>query len=186
MRLGFDIDDTLIQLRQHAFKLYNEQLGVTLGQEVFDAIERVEIHEPFGLSDAEGAAMWTRMNEQVYFTNCPQYDDAKELLWQLQQQGHEIFYITARPMNSCLRTKQWMLDHGFPVEANHFYCGMADDEKLTIIEELNLDVYVDDKPKILHSLASLHTKAVLRDQPYNRQEPFERITHWSQFMRYVT
>lgn len=185
MRFGFDIDDTLIQLRQHAFDLYNKELGQNFGQDVFEAIERVEIHEPFGLTDEEGSAMWQRMNEQVYFTNCSQYDDAKEMLWQLYNEGHDVFYVTARPIDSCLRTREWMITNGFPVDSDKFYCGMADHEKLAIIAELDLDVYVDDKPKILHSLQELRTKAVLRDQPYNRNEPFERITHWSEFSRYV-
>lgn len=186
MRFGFDIDDTLIQLRQHAFHLYNEELGQNLEQHVFDAITRIEIHEPFGLTNEEGQAMWKRMNEKVYFTNCPPYDEAKELLWQLRREGHDIFYVTARPIDSCLRTRQWMIDQGFPVDDNHFFCGMADEEKLAIIAELDLDVYVDDKPKILHSLKELRTKVVLRDQPYNRDEPFERISHWSQFKKYVS
>ena len=186
MRFGFDIDDTLIQLRQHAFTLYNQELGQNFGQDIFEQICRVEIHEPFGLTSEEGSAMWQRMNEQVYFTDCPSYEQAKELLWQLTEAGHDIYYITARPESSCLRTRQWMIDNGYPVKEGHFYCGMQDHEKLAIIEELDLDVYVDDKPKILHSLKDLRTIAVLRDQPYNRDESFERITHWSQFMRYVT
>lgn len=186
MRLGFDIDDTLIQLREHAFVLYKQELQQHVTDETFRAIQRVEIHEPFGLTDEEGSALWQRMNEQVYFTNCPAYEGAKELLWQLKQDGHDIFYITARPVDSCMRTRQWMIDAGFPVDEGHFYCGMADDEKLAIIAELDLDVYVDDKPKILHSLKALRTISVLRDQPYNRNETFERITHWSEFMKYVT
>ncbi|UZN00510.1 hypothetical protein OL548_13810 [Lysinibacillus sp. MHQ-1] len=28
----------------------------------------------FGLSDAEGAAMWSSSLEEIYFTNCPSFE----------------------------------------------------------------------------------------------------------------
>lgn len=53
MRFGFDIDDTLINLREHAFHIYNKKLSQKLDSSVFQSIKRVEIHEPFGLTDEE-------------------------------------------------------------------------------------------------------------------------------------
>ena len=39
--------------------------------ETFQAIQRVEIHEPFGLTDEEGTALWNSALEEIYFTDCP-------------------------------------------------------------------------------------------------------------------
>ena len=42
MKFGFDIDDTLINLRQHAFKLYNKKLNQDLSLDTFHTIPTVE------------------------------------------------------------------------------------------------------------------------------------------------
>ena len=45
MKFGFDIDDTLIDLRRHAFHLYNKKLNMTVGEDIFEQIPTVEIHK---------------------------------------------------------------------------------------------------------------------------------------------
>ncbi|MFJ7733859.1 hypothetical protein ACIQXF_18530 [Lysinibacillus sp. NPDC097231] len=183
MKFGFDIDDTLIDLRAHAFSLYNKKLDKNISQEVFQTLERVEIHEPFGLSDAEGSAMWNSSLEEIYFTNCPSFEGALEMLQTLVQQGHEIYYITSRPKQYCQQTKVWMEAQGFPITEGHFFCGMRDAEKVAIIKELTLDVYVDDKPAVLETLHDITTKVILKNQSYNQHVELPRLNHWHDFIK---
>lgn len=49
MKFGFNIDDTLINLREHAFHLYNKSLGLD--------VPTVAIHAPFGLTNEQGSQM---------------------------------------------------------------------------------------------------------------------------------
>lgn len=181
MKFGFDIDDTLINLRGHAFSLYNEKLGQSLSMDVFDAIPTVEIHAPFGLTNEEGSAMWKSHMEAIYFTNCPSYEGARETLQALVAAGHDVYYITSRPKQYCARTREWMVAQGFPVAQGHFFCGMQDDEKIATIQALALDVYVDDKPTVLKTLASLKTKVIVANQSYNQQVELPRLTTWADF-----
>ena len=58
MKFGFDIDDTLINLRGHAFELYKKKLGKEVGDDVFEALLSPEIHGPFGLTSEQGKEMW--------------------------------------------------------------------------------------------------------------------------------
>lgn len=183
MKFGFDIDDTLIDLRAHAFALYNKKLGKNVALEAFQALQRVEIHEPFGLTDTEGAAMWNRSLEDIYFTDCPSFEGALETLQALAQQGHEIYYITSRPKQYCKQTREWMRAQGFPVTEGHFFCGMQDTEKVAIIKELALDVYVDDKPAVLETLQDVKTKVILKNQSYNKHVELPRLNHWHDFLR---
>ncbi|MGE7941887.1 5' nucleotidase, NT5C type [Lysinibacillus xylanilyticus] len=183
MKFGFDIDDTLIDLRAHAFSLYNKKLGKNVALEAFQALQRVEIHEPFGLTDTEGAAMWNRSLEDIYFTDCPSFEGALETLQALAQQGHEIYYITSRPKQHCEQTREWMRAQGFPVSEGHFFCGMQDTEKVAIIKELALDVYVDDKPAVLETLQDVKTKVILKNQSYNKHVELPRLNHWHDFLR---
>lgn len=185
MKFGFDIDDTLINLRTHAFSLYNQKLGKNIPQEVFQALQRVEIHEPFGLTETEGATMWNHSMEEIYFTDCPSFEGALETLQLLAQQGHEIYYITSRPKQYCARTREWMVAQGFPIKDSHFFCGMQDTEKVEIIQKLALDVYVDDKPAVLETLSNVATKVILKNQSYNQQVNLPRLNHWNEFLKII-
>ena len=64
--------------------------------------------------------MWNSTLEEIYYTSCPAFPDAVETLQDLVEQGHEIFYITARPKEHGERTKEWIKDNGFPVMTEVF------------------------------------------------------------------
>lgn len=186
MKLGFDIDDTLINLREHAFHIYNKNLKQSVPIEVFHKIKKVEIHEAFGLTAEEGFTMWNNSLEEIYFTSCPPYPEAIEVLQALSKQGHEIYYITARPIKHGERTKQWMIELGFPVEEDRFFCGMKDEEKVTIIQSLQLDYYFDDKPDVLNTLSNDRINIYVKNQPYNQHVNLPRITNWSEMRMLLT
>lgn len=181
MRFGFDIDDTLINLREHAFHIYNQKLNQNIGIEIFRELKTVEIHEPFGLDESAGGQMWNSLLEEIYFTDCPTFDGAIELLNQLEREGHEIYYITSRPKQYCEKTRQWVKDKGFPVQDNRFFCGMKDQEKIDIIKQLNLDFYFDDKPAVLNTLNDVSTKVYVKDQSYNQDVSISRVKEWIHF-----
>jgi uncharacterized protein len=180
MKFGFDIDDTLINLRQHAFELYNHKLQKNIALENFHALKTVEIHEPFGLNATEGKQLWNTLREEIYFTNCPPFPDAIEALNELVSNGHEVYYITARKKQFAEKTKDWMKQAGFPVIDSHFFCGMEDHEKICIIQELQLDYYFDDKPAVLETLQGSTTRLYVKDHPYNQHLELNRIKDWKQ------
>ncbi|MGI2328609.1 5' nucleotidase, NT5C type [Planococcus sp. YIM B11945] len=179
MRFGFDIDDTLIGLREFAFHLYQKKLAQEVPIAAFRALNRVEIHEPFGLTDLQGKELWNGLLEEIYFTDCPPYSGAVECLQRLHAEGHEIYYITARTSIHGENTKTWMKKQGFPVQEDRFFCGMKDAEKVETIKRLQLDCYVDDKPEVLDTLVGTPVKAIVKDQSYNRELELPRIFEWA-------
>ncbi|MBA9026928.1 5' nucleotidase, NT5C type [Peribacillus huizhouensis] len=178
MKFGFDIDDTLINLREHAFHLYNKKLNKNVELSAFKALNTLEIHEPFGLTAQEGGAMWNSLAEEIYYTTCPAFEGAIETLQQLVKDGHEVFYITARNAEHCERTKDWLIQNQFPVKEGHFFCGMKDKEKIRIIEDLQLDYYFDDKPAVLETLLDVPTKVFAIDNSYNQELKIPRLLSW--------
>jgi uncharacterized HAD superfamily protein len=180
MKFGFDIDDTLIGLREFAFLLYQKKLAQEVPIAAFHALNRVEIHQPFGLSNQQGKELWNSLLEEIYYTDCPPYPGAVECLQQLHAEGHEIYYITARTTIHGENTKSWMKKQGFPVQDSHFFCGMKDAEKVETIKRLQLDYYVDDKPEVLNTLADTSVKAIVKDQSYNRELDLPRILDWTE------
>ncbi|WP_085993589.1 5' nucleotidase, NT5C type [Oceanobacillus senegalensis] len=186
MKIGFDIDDTLINLREHAFHIYNKKLNKNLDLSIFRNIKRVEIHEPFGLNDEEGNKMWKSSLEEIYYSDCPPFNGAVETLNKLDKEGHEIFYITARPKEHGKRSMDWLKKQGFPVQEERFYYGMQDDEKVHIIQDLDLDYYIDDKPAILETLKNGRTTLLIKDQPYNKDKcDITRIMDWNDFYQLI-
>lgn len=185
MKFGFDIDDTLIDLRGYAFQLYQEKLGREVARELFDQLNRVEIHELFDLTDEEGSKMWNSSLAELYYAKCPVYPGALEILQQLDKEGHEIFYITARDAVHGEETKNWLKSQGFPVKDSQFYCGMKDHEKFEIIKKLELDYYFDDKPAVIDTLSSDSLNVIIRDQSYNRHVEGLRLADWSEFHQLV-
>ncbi|MGG1553382.1 5' nucleotidase, NT5C type [Paenibacillus ferrarius] len=180
MKFGFDIDDTLIDLRKHAFHIYNDKLQMNVGLDIFEALDTMEIHQAFGLTKEEGGKLWHSLRDEIYFSGCSPFPHAREVLQQLVAQGHEVYYITARDREHSERTKMWMIENGFPVAEGHFYCGMSDSEKVHIIADLGLDYYVDDKPKVLETLQHLPTKVCVKDRSYNQHVNLPRITSWQE------
>jgi uncharacterized protein len=186
MKFGFDIDDTLINLREHAFHLYNQKMNQHIPLAVFHQLERVEIHEPFGLTDEQGRDMWNMSLDEIYYTTCPPFPNAVELLQELERDGHEIYYITSRPKSHGERTKVWMKNLGFPVNDAQFFYGMKDEEKITIIKELELDYYVDDKPDVLNTLLKeTKTKVLVKNQSYNQHVQLPRISELSEIKEII-
>jgi uncharacterized HAD superfamily protein len=186
VRFGFDIDDTLINLREHAFHIYNRKLNQKIGLEVFRELKTVEIHEAFGLDQVAGGQMWNSLLEEIYFTDCPTFEGAIEFINQLEQKGHEIFYITSRPKEYCPQTRQWVKEKGFPVHDDRFFCGMQDQEKIDIIKDLNLDYYFDDKPAVLDTLQDVKTKVYVKDQSYNQHVNIPRVVNWNELKNTIT
>ncbi|MFD0825756.1 5' nucleotidase, NT5C type [Neobacillus sp. M.A.Huq-85] len=180
MKFGFDIDDTLIDLRRHAFLLYNKKLNQNVPLNIFHGLNRVEIHEPFGLTDEQGKELWNGSLEEIYYTACPPFPHAVETLQELEKQGHEIYYITSRPKEHGERTREWLKERGFPVQNDRFFYGMQDNEKIEIIKELKLDYYFDDKPEVLNTLLNESLKVYIKDQSYNRHLKLPRIVNWTE------
>jgi uncharacterized protein len=186
LKFGFDIDDTLIQLRQHAFHLYNKKLEKKIDLEHFHRLKTLEIHEPFGMNAEEGGKLWRSLAEEIYFSDCPPLPSAVEVLNNLANEGHEIYYITARDKEYGEKTKEWLIKNGFPVDEDKFYCGMKDEEKIEIIKNLELDYYFDDKPAVLETLLELPLKVYAIDTSYNKHLKMPRLSHWSELNDVIT
>lgn len=63
---------------------------------------------------------------------------------------------------------------------------MQDAEKVAIIKELALDIYVDDKPAVLETLHDVTTKVILKNQSYNQHVNLPRLYDWQEFQTMLT
>ena len=52
---------------------------------------------------------------------------------------------------------------------------------IELITKLQLDVYVDDKPAVLNTLANSKTKVIVKNQSYNAEVTYTRLINWHDF-----
>ena len=59
-------------------------------------IKTIQIHEAFGLDAKAGGELWNSLRDEIYYSDCQLFEGALEMLQELDREGHDIFYITAR------------------------------------------------------------------------------------------
>jgi uncharacterized HAD superfamily protein len=181
LKIGFDIDDTLNDVRYTGTRIFNEHLqaGVTL--EMVDSSPSVHIYDAFNLSPEEGYQLWQTLQNRIHEETLP-LEAAVEALKRLKQNGHEIYYITAREDTPLIRegTINWLQRHGFPFQEDHLFIGMRDEEKAEIAQRVALDLFFDDKPHMLDAFQKTNIKVCIKDTCYNKHAPYRRVSSWSE------
>lgn len=183
LKIGFDIDDTLNNVRFRAAEIFNRELSLSIETNEVLNHSNIHLYSLFGLSELKGKELWKKHQNEIYSTNIP-LDSSVECLNQLFREGHQIFYITARSntKENVLMTKEWLKTNGFPFHESRFYIGMKDEEKAKIVTDLNLDLYFDDKPSVLsvfENNKSTKPLIVKRSHTYNEHLSFPSVSDWS-------
>ncbi|MCF6093983.1 hypothetical protein L1765_08370 [Microaerobacter geothermalis] len=175
MKLGVDIDGTIKKTQQAAIQVFNEELGKNLTEEDIDSFY---LDEPYGLTQKEGKRLWRKLEHRIYSLGVP-IEQAAETLSQLVKDGHEVYFITARPGMKHIRevTVNWLKKHGFPYNGDNLY--MNSQDKAKVAQELGIDLFFEDAPDHLDRLIHAKIPTVVVDAVYNREyTDIPRLTHW--------
>ncbi len=128
-------------------------------------------------------------NEEFQFNACS-YEGAGRSLRKYRHQGHTIHLISSRPgKNAKELTAKWCRKHKIPFDTIHTIG--HDREKGQVGRALNLDMYVDDLEKHLHSMWRYKKRwrkgLLLFDRPWNRgsfdASKFTRVYGWQDIDR---
>lgn len=183
MKLGIDIDGTIKYTHRAAIEIYNEELNMNVTE---DQVTTYFLDEPFGLSSEEGKKMWRRLETKIYTLGVP-LEQSSESLQQLEREGHEIFYITARPGFKKVReiTENWLTKHNFPLNKNNLF--MSSQNKGKIALSNHIDLFFEDDPFHINNLIKNGISTVVVDCPYNRVLPNDipRINDWLEGINYI-
>lgn len=184
MKLGVDIDGTIKDTQRAAVSVYNEEFQKEVRAE---DITEFYLDRAYGLTPEEGRKTWRRLEEKIYTLGIP-LPHAQEVLNQLSRDGHEIYYITARPGLPKIRevTKRWLRQHGFPYKGDHLMMNSVDKAKVAL--KVGIDLFFEDAPDHLDRLTQKGIHTVIVDAVYNRQypKPLPRITDWRQVYEYMS
>lgn len=107
----------------------------------------------------------------------------KEALEAIVSAGHEIFYITNRPLYAESATIEALEEHKFPFRQNLTF---AQGKKSPVINEKNVDVFIDDSPRTIEDV-TVNTRADIYCRSYKFNEHlddtfFTRVTSWEEFL----
>lgn len=188
MKIGIDVDDTIVDTITPMIKyadIYNvEVLG---GKPTNDILGK--IHTAHYLDELYG---WDRKTKfdffDVYYKNilkeCKPLPNAAEAIRKLKQDGHEIYFVTARfsKINDCDSaqiTKNTLTENKIPFDGVVFNA----DDKAKVCEENGIKVFIDDSLESCKKISRIGSKAYLMSTIMNdglESKPVERVNNWDE------
>ena len=199
MRIGIDLDDVIAVCAVPYLKRFANEYKVELPDEKeigWHLLRDMDRH----VSPEERDRFRIKLYDGTFFSTLDIYQDCPIVLERLVQQGHEIYFITARAERRRMVTETWLrekriLDYAKAVhlkphgEFNPDYPrGRYDPDssaayKTRLALELRLDVFCEDDVIISRALADAGVRVLLFDHPWNRDVRHERVTRvsgWSE------
>jgi uncharacterized HAD superfamily protein len=199
VRIGVDLDDVIAVCAVPYLRRFAQEYQVELPDEkeigwhlLRDMDERV--------SAAERDRFRIKLYDGTFFSELDIYEDCPTVLERLVQNGHEIYFITARAERRRMVTETWLREKGILDYAKAVHLkpygefrpdyprGRYDAEgsaqyKVRLAQELRVDVFCEDDTIISKALADAGIRVILFDHPWNRDVAHERVTRvsgWSE------
>lgn len=194
MRLGFDLDEVVVDLTAK----YAEYLATAYG---IDWPEECFVNYNFGdcLFDPDDAEnnqkiiddMLYRITQPEFMLDSKPYGDAVQVLAELKRRGHKLYFITSRPKQLQPVTFKWLRKYGIPFDGLKVLGKKI--PKGVYGRNLHLDMFVDDLPEHLESMWKFKHRwrkgLLLMTKPWNEGRMdgtrFKRVADWQDILRHV-
>ena len=193
MRLGFDLDEVVVDLTAELEKYIDINYGIVWPADRF-------IHYGFRQCKFTDDELFNKRiaDDLSNIANDPDFqyqavpaEGAVDVLHKLKHTGHKIHLISSRPKQNQPLTFRWLRSKGIPFDSLDVI-GHSEQKGLYGFKH-DLDMYVDDLVKHLESML-LHKKRwrkglLLFDKPWNRVpidgSKFKRVDGWYDILRHV-
>lgn len=163
MRLGVDIDNTVANLNEDLVRRYNVSLDVYPSPDL-----------PVGFfSTEEGLELLVRVKP---------LPGAAEVLRSLSRAGHEILYMTSRPVLAINFTREWLKAWGFPRGGIVF---VPRGFKKMFAACYGIDVFFEDDPGEALGLQEVIGRVYMLQWPYNKSvesQYIDKFTFWEEIL----
>lgn len=163
MRIGFDLDNTIICYDQAIKRLAEETLSIP------DTLVRTKASLRDYLRAQDREDEWTEFQGRLYgpgMDYAEPFPSAIETINAIQQAGHTTFIISHRTRRPYLgpqydlheSAKAWIgsnltLDGEALINSSHIYLNETRDEKIGLVDSLGCDVFIDDLIEVLNDAA---------------------------------
>lgn len=177
MKLGIDLDGVVCDFPLQANAYLAGELGVPPIK-----VDRWDWYEGYG---PDVKPVWQRLwDEEVqkgFFSTVPEAPGAIDGLGQLRDRGHQLVFITARPLAAGEDTQTWLDERGFG--GHHLIvCPKSKSKQFT-----DPDILLDDKGDTVYRQLSVGKSSVLFKRPWNRDwwSRVPSVSGWSEFVQLV-
>ena len=175
LRLGIELDGVVADFNRGWTAAYNRHFGAQLSASMVCSWD-----SPLELThfvDMDAFWAWARDHgSHSVFRHLEPYPGALDTLRALDDEGHHLVVISAKPGWAVPDTLAWIAEHALPTRELHF----TEDK-----HEVVCDVYLDDAPGQLTRLAQIHAdRAVVCRfvRPWNAPVPgVHDVASWDEF-----
>lgn len=172
MRIGIDIDNTIVDTRKSVFKYkrkskFKHNKGYYLNW-------KKEEQEEFLDQYVEDIQMHAEVKKY-----------AKEAIDQLKDMGHEIIIITYRDNLLSNKTKKNTMQY---LKEHHIYYDeiiFGAFNKGEICKKKKIDLLVDDSLENIESAAQAGTSVIVYPMFYNKSTKYPRVKNWKEVEKYI-
>lgn len=148
-RIGLDLDGVIYPFQTICYDKIAKQHNYTMGEIEFWS-RTYRSNRFYGKHRKEIDKIVADPNS--YMEATINEKDLLVLLELSEDQDNELFYVTARPEHLKPVTQLWMFHNDIP-DSHNLYVGYKD--KVQIVRELGLDIFVDDRDYITKELRAV-------------------------------
>lgn len=164
MKIAVDIDGVLADWISAFLNFSNVVYGYNDKPEDVEDWKMWEC-ERISLSQKKFSDAFAAFNEQRRWQSIKPIEGAVETMCALDNAGHTIYYITARPKGSERATAKFLLKNGFPLSGGLIFSDSG--EKANIAERLGIDIGIDDKQSTICEYYKKNITTILINATYN-------------------
>lgn len=191
MKIGLDFDNTIV-CYDNAIRILSKELNLPLSLNK----SKIEIRDYLRIQDRE--TEWTKFQGELYgpginFANL--YENCKETIKKLNNNQHELFIISHKTKypyegvqyNLHKFANNWIEKNISQdiIKKNKIYFLETLDEKINIINLLQIDIFIDDLPEVInHINFPKYTKGIIFDPDKKFITYHNRITNWGEIFNY--
>ena len=194
MRLGFDLDEVVVDLTSEFEKHLELNYGIVWPMDCFVYYDFVQcvFYEDEELNNIIEKEMLKVANDPDFQFEAEPFDDARDALQKLKRAGHKIYFITSRPTQNQPLTFRWLRKYDIPFDGLRVI-GHKEPKGFHGMQ-LKLDMFVDDLEKHLESMLVYKKKwrkgLLLLDKPWNHDyyidvTRYTRVKTWKEILRHV-
>lgn len=193
MRLGFDLDEVVVDLVSEFECHLKETYGIAWSIEMFTTY-----HFKYCMFDSNKSVnddiicnLTKHANNAEFQFKALPVTGACEAINKLNKENHEIYFITSRPKQNKKLTAMWLEKNNIPFDCLEVIGHEAD--KGVYGDKLGLDMFVDDLDTHLDSMKKYKKEwskgLLLFNKPWNSNKvvdsTFKKVKNWKEITDHV-
>lgn len=178
LKLGFDIDGVLCSIIPELIEAAKKHNLIPKNIKISDIHD--DLRKQFNLPDNS----FDNALSAEFYSQLTPYENVIKDIQRWINNGHYVVFVTARSVSIKETTLEWLGKYNLLEKSKGcLHCPSA--EKYKTIKELELDVFVDDYPKVIKTLIDIVPYLFLMKGPINQGHIDEYRHDWEEIRDYI-